>query len=252
MPYPIITDVDANLWYNSWKSAGDPNVFPQLPTIGTCELGKEENWDGIAAEIIEKLETIYDRVDGQEADLSNDRFEAEASVLIHKSLPRDEALSDPEFWIWFAVSHGALLVRRRYPSSEKKPFPDKSNFTSSNARETLYYRLWVRAELARDPELADQYELAWYGDIDFWRSHVLRQMSSEAGPILSALIHFQHPNGPDGEKRLKQGEVRDLIKHLKRAAANVMVEAMDNDAAKDFVEEQWNKVERKNLSQQDA
>jgi hypothetical protein len=103
--------------------------------------------------------------------------------------------------------------------------------------------LWVRAELAHDPALADPYELARYGDIDFWRSHVFRQMSTETGPLLAAFIRFQHPDGPDAEKRLTQDEIRALVKYMRRAAANMLVETLDEQEAARFVEEQWQKIQ---------
>lgn len=148
--------------------------------------------------------------------MTNDLFEATACVAVHQTLPRDAALADPEFWIWGATGPGLELIRRRYPPKMKKDadgekrlaIADLKNFTSASARETFFYRLWIRAELAHDPALADPYEFTRYGNIDFWRSHVFRQMSTETGPLLAAFIRFQHPDGPDGKKRLTQDEIR--------------------------------------------
>ena len=89
----------------------------------------------------------------------------------------------------------------------------------------------------------DPYELAEYGDIDFWRSHVFRQMSTESGPLLAAFIAFQHPNGPEGEKRLSQDDIRELVKYMRRAAANIIIETLDADSANAFVEAQWQKIQ---------
>ena len=183
------------------------------------------------------------RSKGEAVPMTNDRFEAAACVAVHDALPRDAALADPEFWIWMATGPGLDLIRRRYPGKGEAQIPDRLNFTSASARETFFYRLWVRAELAHDTALADPYELARYGDIDFWRSHVFRQMSTESGPLLAAFIRFQHPDGPDGEKRLTQDEIRALVKNMRRVAANMLVETLDEQEAARFVEEQWRKIQ---------
>ena len=68
-------------------------------------------------------------------------------------------------------------------------------------------------------------------------------MSTESGPLLAAFIRFQHPDGPDAEKRLTQHEIRALVKYMRRAAANMLVETLDEKEAAGFVEEQWQKIQ---------
>lgn len=245
MPYPIVTDLDARKLHRAWLEGADEEALLLALEEHVSPDGDDINWEAIVSSMIHDLETLYDRVDGRnDKRLSNDRFEAMACSIIHKSLPSDDALADPEFWIWLSTVPGRALIKRRYVGQGGKVrIPDRLNFTSPSARETFFYRLWIRAELAYDPERLDAYELAGYGDIDFWRSHVNRQMSSETGPLLKAFIKFQHPNGPTGDKRLSQAEIRQLVKLMRRAAANVMVEALDDDGAQRFVEDQWRKMQ---------
>lgn len=262
MPYPIVKDEAARAWWKAWSDSEDKLTPPEPPEEEVSLNGEDRDWPRIVRDLLTDLEQLYGRVDDhapntetpgflarvfgqarQYGKMTNERFEAKACVMIHKDLPNDEALADPEFWIWLATRPGLELVRRRYPPTEKKPLPDRNNFTSSNARETFFYRLWMRADLARDAKRRDPYELAVYGDIDFWRSHVFRQMSTETEPLLAAFIAFQHPNGPDGEKRLSQGDIRELVKYMRRAAANIMVEMLDEDGARAFVEAQWQKIQ---------
>lgn len=262
MPYPIVKDSDARAWWKEWSRSEETATSPSLPEVGTSPNGGDHDWQQIASALIQELSKQYSAVDGYDPEptkpgiilrltgksekkgkLSNERFEARACVTIHRSLPEDDALSDPEFWIWMACHPGLELIKRRYPVTEKKPLPDRNNFTSSSARESFFYRLWVRAELAFDEQRVDPYELAEYGDIDFWRSHVFRQMSTESGSLLAAFIAFQHPNGPDGPKRLNQSDIRELVKFMRRAAANIIVETLDDKSAKDFVEAQWRKIQ---------
>lgn len=261
MPYPIVRDEVARAWWKKWANNETAEPPEWAPEEDVRPDGADLDWPSIVGDVITELEGMYGRVDGPESQpaagrfarlrgrakatsrMTNERFEAAACVQIHKALPMDDALADPEFWIWLATRPGLDLIRRRYPPTEKKPVPDRNNFTSSSARETFFYRLWIRAELAHDTRRVDPYELAAYGDVDFWRSHVFRQMSTETGPLLAAFVEFQHPNGPDGEKRLSQDEIRELVKFIKRAAANIMVETLDEEEAKAFVEAQWRKIQ---------
>lgn len=271
MPYPIVRDEVARAWWKAWSESDNASTPPEPPEEDVSPDGDELDWPGIVRELIEELESLYSKVDGASKGagtqgilgrvrgrarryegLSNERFEAKACVIIHQSLPRDEALADPAFWIWLATRPGLDLVQRRYAPSDKKPIPDRNNFTSGNARETFYYRLWMRAELAYDDGRSHPYELAAYGDVDFWRSHVFRQMSTETGPLLAAFIAFQHPNGPNGEKRLSQGDIRELVKYMRRAAANIMVETLNEEDAQAFVEGQWQKIQASRSSSQAA
>ncbi len=80
-------------------------------------------------------------------------------------------------------------------------------------------------------------------------------MSTEAGPLLASFIAFQHPNGPDGEKLLSEGpggDLRELIKYMKRAAANIMVETLDEEGEKVFVKGQWQKIQLSRSSREAA
>lgn len=262
MPYPIVKDEVARAWWKNWYEGEDKATPPESPEEDVSPDGDDHDWQTIVRDLVTDLEQLYGRVDGnatttetpglltrvfgparRDEAMSNERFEAKACVTVHKGLPSDEALADPEFWIWLATRPGLELIRRRYPPTERKPLPDRNNFTSSNARETFFYRLWIRAELAHDDTKEDPYELAAYGDIDFWRSHVFRQMSTETEPLLAAFIAFQHPNGPYGEKRMSQGDIRELVKYMRRAAANIMVEMLDEEGSKAFVEAQWEKIQ---------
>ena len=171
------------------------------------------------------------------------KFEAAACVLLHRRLPSDEALTDPGFWVWFAVVPGLALIRERYPTPGKPYVPGVENFTSRTVKETLFYRARVRAEVARDPSREDPDELARYGDVDFCRSHMFRQTFAEHRDLLTALVAFQYPEGPPRLRGKNQAELRELVKYLRRACANLTVEMMDEERARRFVETEWNKVE---------
>jgi hypothetical protein len=207
------------------------------------DRGVSVDWGASCQSVVAELGAKLDGLLGESGKLRDGLFEAEAAVIMHQMLPMDDALADPEFWIWFATTPGASVIRRRYPSTATKPFPDRLNFTSPNARETLFYRLWLRGFLAHDPALEDPYELARCGDVDFWRSHVFRQMSTEMPAMLAAFVRFQYPSGPAGERRLSQLEIRTLVKQIKRACSNIVVECFELADAQRLVENEWKKIE---------
>ncbi|HER34404.1 MAG: hypothetical protein JXJ30_00820 [Halothiobacillaceae bacterium] len=247
MPYPVVNDKEARIWWKAWSDSSDPTAPPESPPPEKSEYGDSHDWHQIVTSTLGKLHELYDKVESNSEKMSTDRFEAQACTVIHDELPEDEALADSGFWIWVATGPGLDLVIRRYPIKERegKPskIPGRDNFTSSNARETFFYRMWVRAHLAHDKNRTDPYQLARAGDVDFWRSHVFRQMASEAKPMLAAFIEFQYPNGSEGSKRLKQEEVRKLVKYIKRASANIVIETLNKAEARSMIERQWAKIE---------
>lgn len=246
MPYPVIDDLAARAWWREWNARANAGEVPQRhpppdrPAPGEEEGGDRHDWHPIAERAIAELMRLLETSDGSAA------FEAEACVLLHRSLPPDPALADPGFWAWFAIVPGLDLVLARYAATAARPIPDLKNFSTASGKETLFFRLWVRAELAHDPYGEDPYELARYGDVDFWRSHVFRQMFSGYRELLAAFIRFQFPEGPGGSPRLtgkNQWELRELVKYLRRAFANIEVELMDRDRAFAFIAGEWRKIE---------
>ena len=132
MPYPIVKDSEARAWWKDWALSEVPNSPPPAPEENVSPNGGDHNWPAIADELIQRLSELYCRVDRQpatttkpglmarmkgssspEEKLSNERFEARACVMIHQALPNDEALADPEFWIWLACRPGLELIRRK-------------------------------------------------------------------------------------------------------------------------------------------
>jgi hypothetical protein len=251
MSYPTIPYEEARSWWNRWKGAQEGESEPEHPpSVEERKVGFPRDWRSEASDLVVEL---LDLLDGLGEGGGRDRFarfEAEAAVRIHRTLPRDHpALADPEFWIWYAVDPGLSLVRARYRG---KTVPDVANFASSNARETLFYRLWLRGEMGCRPHEADPHRLARYGDVDFWRSHVFRQMYAEYPPLLEAFVCFQYPEGPDGPPRIalseNQRELRKFVKRMKRIGTNVMVEFLDVDTALSIMEGEWNRLRQEEMA----
>jgi len=258
MPYPIVSEDSAKGWFNKWQDAceeASARVSPmEAPKVEKQPIGDEFDWEMEIQAIVDSLATLLDR-EGEKA------FESKGAVLLHKALPDHEALRDPEFWYWFATVPGRALVESRYPFKEKtqaaleledgegkKPnfLPGRNNFVGQHAKEVLFFRLWIRAEMGRladrNGDAAGVYEYASGGSVEFWRSHLLRVLYAQHRPFLQAFVDFQFP-GPDRDKpRLTIPEIRQLAKDLAKACANVSVELLDRNQSRAFIERVWTRT----------
>lgn len=239
MSYPIVKDAVARQWYKTWtESCLDQKpaqrVDVESPAVGTAPGGDDHDWPGIAASIMHTLDALLSESDAT--------FESEGAIALHEALPDDAALRDPEFWIWLASVPGRPLILKRYPLKEgnpsegdggpkpaKSPLPDRNNFFGSSAKETLFFRLWVRAEMGY-VDAKDPWEFVRPGMVDFWRSHVFRQLYAHHRPFLHAFVDFQFPSStnPDRvEARLNTSKIRILARELSLACANVVIETLN-------------------------
>ena len=230
MPYPVISRADARRFLLT--SAEDVQVSPVA--IRNVSDGPDVDWESLATELMASLSKISKTIKQDEKTISGSEFEVAAGPVIHRLLPLHPALADPEFWMWLAVLYGEEIINWRYGANA-----DRKNFGIGGAAENLFYRLWLRAEIAYDADAEDEYELAAFGDIDFWRSHIFRQGYADARNFARALLNYQFPSDKQRKPRLKTVEIRDLAKILKRARTNVMFEIMSEARAAEFIESEW-------------
>jgi hypothetical protein len=235
MTYPSVDPLEAREWFERWNRdclAEDPPA--RVPTVDPPVIdvddGDATDWHDLASSIVTKLRDLLDS--------SNQAtFESAGAVAIHEALPREHrALRDEAFWTWFACVPARELVLARYPAPEpgakdkngnyKSPLRDRANFLGKGARETLPFRLWIRAEMSFDPSVRDPYAASRLGMIDFWRSHVFRPLFAHHRPFLRAWIAFQFPGTGDGPA-LNTAQVREMAKELSQSCATVSVEALD-------------------------
>jgi hypothetical protein len=234
MPYPAISRHDARTYLNALKS----DVEAELPAVQTVEGGEDADWDSLASDLFAKLAAMASGEPVKKrADARGGAFEIAAGPLVHKALPRHQALADPGFWTWLTLLHGSDIVNWRYEND-----PNSENFGAGSPGENLFFRLWLRAEVAHSPGRPDPYELTGVGDIDFWRSHIFRQSYADARTFARALLNFQFPVGTGRKPRLSIDEIRALAKHLKRARTNLMFEVMDAERAVAFIETEWARI----------
>jgi hypothetical protein len=242
MSYPIVAAADAKRYLLALQEDQRQNQEPAAELISrTRDLGDDSDWEQIVVSLEGTLFQLRRELGALQRGGAEGRiFEASASVLVHQILPsRHPALSDPEFWIWLAVSHFRDLITWRYPRADGGV--EGANYGIGSAGENFLYRLWLRAELAYDANELDPYRWARVGDVDFWRSHLFRQGYASARQLVRALLKFQFP-GREGRPRLSVEQIRELAKQLKRSRTNLIYEVMDEDRAARFVESEWQKL----------
>jgi hypothetical protein len=172
--------------------------------------------------------------DGLKNQRHDNRFEADAARLIHSIVPnRAEVIADPDFWLWLAVAHFTGLIEWRYRNpAGGTPL---ANYGIGARNENLLFRLWLRADLVFDEGARDPYHLCRGGQIDFYRSHLIRQSYANARNFSRALIRFQYPN-QDDQPTLKVQDIRELVKRLRRLRTNLFLEVLEEAECKNVIE----------------
>jgi hypothetical protein len=235
MSYPTVDPLEAREWFERWKRdcmEGEPPVRVAVadPPVVDLDDGDSTDWPALTASIASELRALL-------TSSNQASFESDGAVALHRALPREHpGLRDEGFWTWFACVPARDVVLARYgaPAPEAKdkngalrsPLPDRANFVGAGARETLPFRLWIRAEMGFDPDAEDPYGAVRPGMVDFWRSHVFRQLFAHHRAFLRAWIDFQFPGAADGPK-LNTKQVREMAKELSQSCATVCVEALD-------------------------
>jgi hypothetical protein len=153
-------------------------------------------------------------------------FEAEGSTLVHSAMPNLPAYvaTDPEFWMWltFIPCDGkfADLVVQRFGKDAKSV-----NFSLGGLPESLYFRLWWRGSRGRD----DNYDIAKRGDMDLWRSHIIRIESFNSDMMLKAFVKTIMPEPNQVKVPLKQTIIRALAPKITARHASCAYETLTED-----------------------
>lgn len=180
--------------------------------------------------------------DGMRNQKNANAFEAQAARAIHHRLKVDAAiLADADFWLWLTVVHFTDIVEWRYGSPQGGT--SLTNYGIGARIENLFYRLWLRAELVLDEHADDCYHLCDRGQIDFYRSHLFRQGYANARAFARALLRYQYREPKDAaQPYLKVGQIRELVKHLRRIRSNLFVEILDEMECHKVIKEEASRV----------
>ena len=237
MRYPTMTAGDATTYLQA-KRAGNHMDVDSLAR----HKGAGDEFDGSflppLREAMTKTMASFPEGIKTKSDAAANLFEGKASRALHEGLPLDsEVLSDPEFWIWLAVTHFPDVVEWRYRFGKEDSVAQLANYGVSSRTENLLYRLWLRAELVLDADAADRYHLADAGQIDFYRSHLFRQGYANARNFARALLRFQYPKKSNPtEPNMKTAEIRELVKRLRRMRSNLFLEILPEEDCRAVIE----------------
>lgn len=232
MRYPILTAVDATAYLFSRRTGSDADVDHLVKLRGEGQEVDLEFVDGLR----ERLDAIQSEfAEGLKNQKNGNRFEAMAARAVHESVPNcPEVVGDSEFWIWLAVVHFRELVEWRYGNPAEGT--GLANFGIGARVENLLYRSWLRAEILLDEEADDRYHLSEAGQVDFYRSHLFRQTYANARNFARALLRFQYPHKDPAAPNLKVGQIRELVKRLRRLRANLFLEILEEAECRQVIE----------------
>lgn len=176
------------------------------------------------------------------------KFEAQACTIVHRELRIEVGVaSNSSFWRWvtFGAGDGELCRLVDWRFGTQSSIADVNYGISSKASmwEGLFARLWWRGHLGYSEESDDRYSVARRGDMDIWRSHILRQEFGRCGNVARALVCYQYPATHTGRRgRLRVQHLRELAKRLRILHASMAFELLSYEGAFQMVERQAQRV----------
>lgn len=239
MRYPIVTTADATAYLASKRSGTALDLDRLVKTRGD---GPDLAQDFVG-DLIVDMATLKARfAEGLKSQKNANAFEARAARSIHQRVNVEAAiLADADFWLWLAVVHFADIVEWRYGNPEGGT--GLANYGVGARSENLLYRLWLRAELLLDDQARDRYHLCDRGQIDFYRSHLFRQGYANARGFARALLKYQYRDATDvAQPHLKVGQIRELVKRLRRMRSNLFMEILDEAECHKVIDEEAARV----------
>lgn len=182
---------------------------------------------------------VRDRLEVMKKDYPNPaaggvwRFEAEGAKLLH-SLWRisPDAVAEPGFWIYLSVAYFPQLIEWRHGRPGRPA--REANYGLENRWDGLLLRMWMRGEIAYDTD-SKSYDLAQYGDQDFWRSHILRQNFGSCRTFARAFVSEVYAPIDASRDPLTTPQIRDVAKRLCRLYATTPLEMYNFDASRKLI-----------------
>ena len=232
MRFPVLSAADASAYLFSKRSGSEADLDHLVKLRGE---GKELSQDFVEG-LREELAVIRAEFpEGLKNQKDGNRFEALAARAVHEGVPNHpEVVGDPDFWIWLAVVQFRDIVEWRYGNPPEGT--GLANYGIGARVENLLYRSWLRAELLLDEDARDRYHLSEAGQIDFYRSHLFRQGYANARNFARALLRFQYPHKDRAAPNLKVGQIRELVKRLRRLRANLFLEILEEGECRKVIE----------------
>lgn len=238
MKFPILSIEAARECLEKKRRDVAWSATPYVKYIGS---GDDFDQSG-ASKLLEKLNQLRSQLPDPLPKTRGKDFESPACALVHNNLALDVvAASSREFWLWltFAAEGGRFveIVDWRFSAGNQIDDVNYGITTRAGTWEGLFARLWLRGNIGYDPEGSDPYELARRGDIDIWRSHIIRQEYGRCANVARALVKYQYPSSEDDTATLKVAELRELAKRLRMIDASTSYEVLDEDRINSLIGE---------------
>ena len=147
-------------------------------------------------------------------------------------------LSDADFWRHLAIATPLIewVEWRDRNRKGPKPWPTMPADQSYGAhaqslhRDTVPYRMFMRGNISavafEAGAATSPTELAEYAGSDFWKSHILRGLTSYSPTVVASAIRARQSGEISSAKH-----VRDFFPHLRRLRTNILFDVLDSEAA---------------------
>lgn len=247
MQYPTLAPEDAEIVLANYRREG--TVSEVEPIVrGSGDAFDQERVEDLV-EDLRNLRRELGEPEGGPRDFWA-KYEGRAAALVHRALelPVDVA-ADPGVWRWLVFGRNdqrlIKIVDWRHGKADEPGGARDGNYGLTNdLGEGLFSRLWFRADIAYDPRREDPYELAYRGDQDLWRSHILRQEYGHVRKLSMALLCFQYPDESPETRTVSNDEIRLIAKELRRRHANLAYELLSDVDAEELIRDVRDSISR--------
>ena len=200
---------------------------------GSGQLYPENEIATLSKKILNEVETKRKMPSEQEKTL----VEALGAKWFHEIVTVDNhAFSDPEFWLWLSVKYFMPFVEWRFRNKLNDPARSHNYGLTSphttNIKESLLYRMWIRAKLSYDESLKDPYTFTIKtNSVDLFQSFITRTAWGSIKPVANTFIRKRY------EEQLKTIQYRSLGSTLTALHANIALEVLDHGKADKLIGE---------------
>ena len=244
MTYPTLPLEAASDLLAKRRRGGPWSAKPFVHWIGNGERFDREQ----AISLLYKLARIRKKLKADPLPQAKGKeFEGPACAVVHQELglPTTTAAAR-EFWLWltFGAADGQFCEIVDWRFGTQGGIGEVNYGLTSKAQiwEGLFARLWFRGHIGRGKSRNDPYSVAKRGDMDIWRSHVIRQEYGRCASVAKALVRFQYPDAKGKSRRLKVTELRALAKRLRVLDASICFEMLDESAVTELIKENVAKI----------
>jgi hypothetical protein len=231
MRIPTLTN--ARNVIQSWQS--DDTVAPEVRYIG---YGPELDVTAVS-ELVRELTKLTAML------VPNDEgrrvFDQRAAKLLAERLRLPSSVAaEKGFWQWFAITQADRIVRWRWIRGNREAVSPERWL---GGWKDTFRRLWLRANVVCDTSSRDPFELAGYGDEDFWVGIIERDIAG-CRTLVRTLVRcfFMAAGGEKAETKRRMLHYRATIKRIRQIRPSRVYEEMTPDEVEVLVRDTMSAV----------